>query len=132
MNETETIRAVHNSMYHQIQKIGYITSVQLLLDLQILSKENYEKWRFGKVDYLERVCKVNLTRLGFILHTMKDYGKRQGLKESYTYYKKWGNKGKDTSKLRFSNSGNVNVEMRYATHFVKSKEYSLGESNTVE
>ena len=43
MNETETIRAVHNSMYHQIQKIGYITSVQLLLDLQILSKEDYCK-----------------------------------------------------------------------------------------
>ncbi|MFV0343906.1 MAG: hypothetical protein ACK5JH_13635 [Anaerocolumna sp.] len=122
MNEKEVIGAVHNSMYHQILNNGYATAVQVLIDLKVLSKEDYEKWRFGKVDYLERVCKVNLTRLGFILHSMQDYGKRQGLKESFTYYKRWGNKGKDAVTLRFSKSGNENVEKRYATHYVKSKD----------
>lgn len=131
MNEKETIGAVHNSMYHQILNNGYATTIQVLMDLQILSKEDYEKWRFGKMDYLERVCKVNLTRLGFILRTMQEYGKKQGLKESFTYYKKWGNKGKGI-KLRFSKSGNDNVEKRYAIHFVKSKEDNSGESNAVE
>ena len=86
MNEKEIIGDVHNSMYHQIQDVGYATTVQVLMDMQILSKEDYEKWRFGKVDYLERVCKVNLTRLGFILHTMQKYGKKQELKESFTDY----------------------------------------------
>jgi hypothetical protein len=119
MNEQEVIGAVHNSMYHQILKNEYATAVQVLMDLKVLSKEDYEKWRFGKVDYLERVCKVNLTRLGLILNSMQDYGKRQGLKESFSYYKRWGNKGKDTVKLRFSKSGIENVEKRYATHFVK-------------
>lgn len=122
MNEKEVIGAVHNSMYHQLLENGYATAVQVLIDINVLSKEDYEKWRFGKVDYLERVCKVNLTRLGFILHLMQDYGKRQGLKESFTYYKRWGNKGKDTVKLSFSKSGNENVEKRYATHYVKSKD----------
>lgn len=132
MNEKETIGAVHNSMDQQILKNGYATTVQVLIDLHILSKEDYEKWRFGKMDYLERVCKVNLTRLGFILRTMQEYGKKQGLKESFTYYKKWGNKGKDTSKLRFSKSGSDNVEKRYATHYVKNKECILEERDTVE
>lgn len=132
MNKNETIGAVHNSMYHQILKNGYATTVQILMDLQILSKENYEKWRFGRVDYLEHVCKVNLTRLGFILRTMQEYGKKQGLKESFTYYKKWGNKGKTTAKLRFSKSGNKNVEMSYSTHFVISKEGISAASDTVE
>ena len=132
MNEKETIGAVHNSMYQQILKNGYATTVQVLMDLQILSKEDYEKWQFGKMDYLERVCKVNLTRLGFILHTMQEYGKKQGLKVSFTYYKMWGNKGKDTPKLHFSKSGNENVEKRYATHYVKSKECISGERDTVE
>lgn len=122
MNEQEVIGAVHNSMYHQILKNRYATAVQVLIDLKILSKEDYEKWRFGKVDYMERVCKVNLTRLGFILHSMQDYGKIQGLKESFTYYKRWGTKGKDTVKLRFSKSGNENVEKRYAIHYVKNKD----------
>lgn len=119
MNEKETMSAVHNSMYQQILKNGYTTTVQVLMDLQILSKNDYEKWRFGRVDYLERVCKINLSRLKFILRTMKEYGKKQGLKKSFTYYKKWGSKGKDTIKLRFSKSGNESVEKSYATHFVK-------------
>lgn len=122
MNEKETMSAVHNSMYQQILKNGYATTVQVLMDIQILSKEDYENWRFGRVDYLERVCKVNLSRLKFILRTLQEYGKKHGLKESFTYYKKWGSKGKDTIKLRFSKSGNETVEKSYATHFVKSKE----------
>lgn len=122
MNEQEVNGAVHNSMYHQILKNGYATAVQVLIDLKVLSKEDYEKWRFGKVDYLERVCKINITRLGFILHSMQDYGKQQDLKDSFTYYKRWGTKGKDSVKLRFSKSGNENVEKRYATHYVKSKD----------
>ncbi|MDF2612111.1 MAG: hypothetical protein K0R92_3585 [Lachnospiraceae bacterium] len=132
MNEKETISAVHNSMYHQKQKNGYATTVQVLIDLQILTTEDYEKWRFGRVDYLERICKVNLSRLKFILGTMQEYSKKQGLKESFTYYKKWGSKGKDTIKLRFSKSGNENVEKRYATHYVKSKEGIALSSDALE
>jgi hypothetical protein len=63
---------------------------------------------------------------------MQEYSKKQGLKESFTYYKKWGSKGKDTTKLRFSKSGNEHVEKSYATHFVKSKEDIAVASDTVE
>ena len=132
MNEKETISAVNNSMYHQIQKNGYVTTVQVLIDLQILSQEEYENWRFGRVDYLERVCKVNLSRLKFILGTMQEYGKKQGLKESFTYYKKWGSKGKENIKLRFGKSGNGSVEKSYATHYVKSKEGIALSSDAVD
>jgi hypothetical protein len=132
MNEKETMSAVHNSMYQQILKNGYATTVQVLLDLQILSKEDYEKWRFGRLDYLERVCKGNLSRLKYILRTMQEYGKKQGLKESFTYYKRWGSQGKDTDKLRFSKSRNETLEMTYATHFVKNKEGISVASDTME
>lgn len=132
MNDKETISAVQNSMYHQIQKNGYATTVQVLIDLQILSKEDYENWRFGRVDYLERVCKVNLSRLKFILGIMQEFGKKQGLKESFNYYKKWGGKGKETIKLRFSKFGNDCVEKSYATHYVKSKEGIALSSDALE
>jgi hypothetical protein len=132
MNEKETMSAVHNSMYQQILKNGYATTVQVLMDLQIVSKEDFEKWKFGRVDYLERVCKVNLSRLKFILRTMQEYAKKQGLKESFTYYKRWGCKGKDTVKLRFSKSGNETVEKNYATHFVKNKEGISVANETME
>lgn len=54
-------------MCQQIKKNGSTTSVQVLMDVGVLSKENYKKWRFGKVDYLERVCNVNLSKLSFVM-----------------------------------------------------------------
>lgn len=132
MNENETMSAVSNSVHQQIMKNGYATTVQVLLGLHILSKDDFEKWRIGRVDYLERVCKVNLSRLKFILRTMQEYGKTQGLKKSFTYYKRWGSKGKDSVKLRFSKSGNETVEMTYATHLVKNKEGISVASDTVK
>ena len=118
MNNKEIISAVHNSMYQQIKKTGYTTTEQVLIDLKYLSKEDYEKWRFGKIDYLERVCKVNLHKLNFILSQMQAYAKSANLKESYIYYKQWGKKSKDKIKLRFTKTGNEFMEKKYATRYV--------------
>ena len=63
MNDKELIGKVHSSMYHQLKRKGYATAVDVLMDLEILSKTDYELWRNGKVLYLEKVCKVNLKKL---------------------------------------------------------------------
>ena len=122
MNNGEIIGKIHNSMYQQIQKNGFAAPVQVLMDLGYLSKEDYENWRFGRVDYLERVCKVNLHKLSFVMKEIRAYARRNDLKPSWTFYKQWGRKGKKTSiKLRFSKSGNESIEMEYATHYVSIK-----------
>ena len=36
------------------------------MKLGVLAPTDYERWRFGEVDYLERVCKVNLGKLSYI------------------------------------------------------------------
>ena len=118
MNNQEIISAVHNSMYQQIKKTGYASTEQVLMDLKYLSKEDKKKWRFGKVDYLERVCKAGLHKLNFILSQMQTYARTANLKESFTYYKRWGRKHKETIKLRFTKTGNVIMERRYATRYV--------------
>ena len=41
MNQSELIKRVGASMYQQINNIGYATAVQTLMDMQILSKEDY-------------------------------------------------------------------------------------------
>jgi len=53
---------------------------------------------------------------------MRSYASKQGLKPSWTDYRKWG-KGRK-HRLQFSKSGNENVERAYATHFVGQKEAS--------
>ena len=125
MNNGDIIGKVHNSMYHQIKQNGVATPVQVLMDIGVLAKDDFENWRFGRVDYLERVCKVNLHKLSFIMKQVRAYASRNGLKPSWTFYKQWGRKGKDTIKLRFSKYGEESVERAYATHYVKPKQAQI-------
>lgn len=118
---------IHSSMYHQCQERGYATPVDVLMEIGVLPKKKYEDWRFGRVTYLESVCTVNLRTLSAILHQMRVYAKKTGLKPSFCYYKQWGTKKwdgqgkKKTIPLWFSKSGNPDVEKWYATHFVDIK-----------
>ena len=127
MNDKELIEKVHSSMYQQLKRKGYATAVDVLMDLGVLSKANYELWRNGKVSYLERVCSINLKKLSTILHEMRVYTKKMSLKPSYCVYKKWAVKKKNGQgkkpviKLKFSKSGADDIEKWYATHFVDTK-----------
>jgi len=122
INNSETIGKVHNSMYQQLQKTGVATPVQVLIDVGVLSASDYGRWRNGGVDYLERVCKVNLHKLAFIMKQVRGYARKNDLKPSWTFYKQWGNKGKKPSvKLRFSKSGNEDIERSYAMHYISQR-----------
>ena len=130
MNDGELIGKVHSSMYHQCQKRGYAAPVDVLMDIGVLPKQKYEDWRYGKVDYLERVCNVNLRKLSLIMHQMRVYAQKTSLKPSFCYYKRWGMKKptgqghKPVIPLRFSKSGNPEIERQYATYFVDSKRFA--------
>ena len=122
INDSEIIGKIHNSMYQQLQKSGVAVPVQVLIDVGVLSTSDYERWRNGGVDYLERVCKVNLHKLAFIMKQVRDYGRKNNLKPSWTFYKQWGQKSRKPSvKLRFSKSGNEDIERNYATHYVSQR-----------
>lgn len=127
MNDKELIGAVYSAMYQQCQRRGYAAPVDVLMDIGVLPKKKYEEWRFGRVSYLESVCTVNLCKLSFIMHQMRVYAKKSGLKSSFCYYKQWGMKKKNGQGhklvvlLRFSKSGDPDIERWYGTHFVDSK-----------
>ncbi len=127
MNDGELIGKVHSAMYHQCMDRGYAAPVDVLMDIGVLPKQKYEDWRFGRVPYLERVCTVNLRKLSLIMHQMRVYAQKVGLKASFTCYNQWGVKGKPGQgnkpaiQLQFSKSGNPNVERWYATHFLDLK-----------
>ena len=99
-----------------MEEKGYLSSIDVLLKLEYLSQKNYENWRFGKVEYLEKVCNVNLKKLTIINKTIKEISRQMGLKKSWTAYNKYG-KGRKI-RLRFSKSGNEQIEESYATHYL--------------
>lgn len=74
------------------------------------------------MQYLEAACTCNLKELFFIMKQIRSYAKKSNLKQSFCYYKRWGVKKKHGHKpvipLRFSKSGNPEIEKAYATHYV--------------
>ena len=126
MNDGELIAKVNSAMYHQCRNRGYAAPVDVLMEIGVLPKEKYEDWRFGRVAYLEAVCTVNLRKLSLIMHQIRVYAKQNNRKPSFCYYKQWGMKKKNGQgrkpviPLRFSKSGDPDIERWYATHWVDS------------
>ena len=99
MNDKELIGKIHSAIYHQCQRRGYAAPVDVMMEIGVLPKQKYEDWRFGRVDYLERVCTVN-------------WGVKKKNRQGH----------KPVIPLRFSKSGDPEIERRYATHFVDTKQ----------
>ena len=136
VNDKQIKQKVNDVMYAMMKEKGVIAPVDVLMEVGVLSKTDYEAWRRGGVPFLEKVCKVNLRKLSTINREMRAFAKKNNLKSSWTYYKQWSNgkpkvkkggQGKPATppKLRFSKSGDENIEKQYATHFISHT--TLGE-----
>lgn len=82
------------------QQRGYIAQVDILMEIGVLTKQNYEAWRFGKVSYLEKACTCNLNKLTKILKQIYKYAQKNALKPSVSQYRLWGKKGKNSDLVK--------------------------------
>jgi hypothetical protein len=105
-----------------LREKGYIAFVDVFMALGYLAREDYEDWRMKRVPCLERVIKVNLDKINFIMKTVRKNCRNGNCRESWTGYKSWG-KGKKLM-LRFSRSGEEAIERTYATHFLMPEKTS--------
>ena len=115
-NDKQLRGKVHSAVYALVRDKGFASPADVLISIGVISKADYENWRFGRVDYLERVCKVNLRKLSVVNREIRAYAKQHNLKPSWTDYRKWG-KGENI-RLRFSKSGDEQIERFYATHYI--------------
>jgi hypothetical protein len=120
MNKTEIRAKVHSAMYELLKEKGFASPADVLMKIGALSKEDYDKWRHGKADYLERSCKLSLGKLTSISGEIRAYAKQHRLKPTFTDYRKWG-KG-EKYRLRFSKSGDERIEQSYATHYLGKRD----------
>ena len=116
MNNIDLEKKVKNLVNSLRYEKGLVCAVDILQRLDYISKKDYEDWRFGRIDYLEKVCNVNLSKLTLINKTMRKTAIDLKLAESWTGYNQYGKGIK--RRLRFSKSGNENIEKAYATHYV--------------
>jgi hypothetical protein len=98
---------------------GFVAPVELFIRMNLLSPESAEDWRRGQISYLERVIRCNLSKASRILRILRMHAHDLDLKPSLTVYKR-RTKG-SRPLLRFSKTGNHNIEEAYARHFVSPR-----------
>lgn len=119
MNNKELENKVKEITNSLIYEKGYVCSVDMLIRLDYLTKNDYEDWRFGRIEYLEKACKINLSKLSLINKTIRKISKELKLKKSWTGYNQYGKELK--RRIVFSKSGDKKIEDAYATHYVDIK-----------
>ena len=118
MNNKDLLRKLGTVTSKLLKDKGYISIVDIFMELGYLSLKDYESWRMKRIPYLEKAIKINLNKINLIMKSVRKNSINGKLKASWTHYKSWGKGVKKT--LRFSKIGNENIEKLYSTHFLKS------------
>lgn len=117
MNHTELQKRTRTAMETVCFKKGFVQVPDVLLEIGVLSPADYESWRKGRIPYLEKVLHVSLPKSNAIIREMKSCAAEKGWKASLTVFKQQ----KGNRILRFSKSGNPNIEKAFQTVYVDQK-----------
>ena len=98
-----------------VSKKGYVSVIDLFLGIGWLTLDKVVDWKSGKTPYLERVITANLSKISKAMKEFKAWAIHSKLKASFTGYKH------KNQKLRFSKTGQPNIETAYSTHYVLIK-----------
>ena len=80
--------------------------------------------------YLEQAVKGSLTRLSRLLRILRFQAHDLDLKPSWTAYVRWGRGPRQP--LRFTKTGDRNIEEAYATHFIRLRKSPSRASEVAE
>lgn len=103
---------VVSAMALLLERDAVIRPIDVFAEIGLLDRAGIQRWRSGQAPYLERVLACNLAQASRILRIVRMHAHDLGLRPSHTQYK---SRGRD---LRFSVSGEANIEAAYARHFV--------------
>lgn len=110
--ESRVIRAAEQALAdHQ-----YVTAIDVFTGMGLLLPRQVEDWRKGRISFLERVTQGNLKRISLCMAVFRKWAKGCGLQPSETRYLRQTRGG--AAELRFSKSGNPEIEKAYRTHYV--------------
>lgn len=104
---------VVKAMARLLKTSDEISPVTVLLEMGNLEPRHHEAWRCGQVPYLERVFQGSLPKANRILRLIGFHAHDLNMIPSQHTYRQKGKK----NLLRFSKSGDPNLEKAYARHF---------------
>ena len=95
---------------------GYVSLIDLFTGMRLLYAGHVESWRKGRLDFLEPWIQGSADKFGRSVTIFLRWVKEKGLRPSETRYVRAGREG--NVDLRFSESGDPEVEKLFRTHFV--------------
>jgi hypothetical protein len=102
-----------------LESNNYVSPISILCKMELLKENDIQQWRKGTIPYLERVIKCNLSKASRILRIISFHAHDLNMKPSFTVYKR-NAKGKSIL-LKFTKTGDPNLEKAYSKHFVNTK-----------
>jgi hypothetical protein len=106
-----------------LEKDKVVRPIDVLVGMQLLSRDNPQEWRCERIPYLEQVISCNLTRLSRLLRILRFHVHDLKLVPSTTAYRRHGSGPKQ--RLRFTKTGDAKLEKAYCTHFIWPRARSL-------
>jgi hypothetical protein len=97
---------------------NFVTAIDVLIGAGWLTTPQVDRWRQGRVDYLERLVRANLSKISTAMAAFRQWAQKEGLNPSETAYL---SQARDHHPLRFSKSGDARIEAAYRTHWVSPK-----------
>lgn len=94
---------------------SFVTAIDVLVGIGWLAPARVDEWRQGRVDPLERAVPVNLVQISSAMRFFRHWAGDRGLVPSETAC---AARTRDRRPLRFSASGNPEIERAYRTHWV--------------
>jgi len=110
--ESRVIRAAEAALSHK----QFVSAIDVLCGMGLLHESQVDLWRRGRIDFLERVIQGNLNKISSSMAIFRHWAWEKGLKPSETAYVRRTRGG--TLPLRFSKSGDPEIEKNYHTHYV--------------
>ena len=92
----------------------YVRPIDVLVGLGWLAPSHLDRWRQGRVPFLEQVIQGNLGKVGAAMHEFRRWAQASGLTPSETTYLA---RTRDRRQLQFSASADPSVEQAYRTHW---------------
>jgi hypothetical protein len=114
-NRRKLEQRVRQAAEEALSEKAYVSALDVLVGMCWLAPSNVDAWRQTRIDYLERVINANLSRISEAMHLFRSWAAAKGLLASQTDYVA---RQPGRPALRFSKSGDANIERQYRTHWV--------------
>jgi hypothetical protein len=114
-NRTELERRVVRAAEAALAERKFVTAIDVLVGVGWLQPARVDEWRQGRVDYLERAVIASLGKISTAMRCFRAWARARGLKPSETAHVA---RTRDRRPLRFSKTGDPEIERAYRTHWV--------------